>query len=189
LFRLSLPQWIRIQEPPDKVNRIAIGTIEKGLSLLKKPLCICYYFGMSDGIKKASLLLRVFAKALDFILIAAATEMVPKAGFYAGLSYLLISDGLFEGRSIGKRLMGLRVISTATGAPCSMKESILRNAPLGAGVLLYKLPLIGWIFIVVVSALEFLILLGSREGVRLGDELAKTMVIEGQQPKGETVSE
>ncbi|HXX57490.1 MAG TPA: RDD family protein [Thermodesulfovibrionales bacterium] len=156
---------------------------------MKKPPSICYYFGMSDGVKKASVLLRVFAKALDFIIIAAATEMVPKAGFYAGLSYLLISDGLFEGRSIGKRLMGLRVVSSATGAPCTMKESILRNAPLGAGVLLYKLPLIGWIFIVAVSALEFLILLGSSEGLRLGDELAKTVVIEGQQPKGEQVSE
>ncbi|MGD1076515.1 MAG: RDD family protein [Thermodesulfovibrionales bacterium] len=141
---------------------------------------------MSDGLKKASLLLRVFAKALDFILIAIVTEMVPKAGFYAGLSYLLISDGLFDGRSIGKRLMGLGVVSTATGTPCSMKESILRNAPLGAGLLLYRVPLIGWIFIVIISSVEFLLLLGSKEGMRLGDELAKTLVIEGPPLKNET---
>ncbi|MGD0886410.1 MAG: RDD family protein [Thermodesulfovibrionales bacterium] len=141
---------------------------------------------MSDGLKKASLLLRVFAKALDFILIALVTEMVPKAGFYAGLSYLLISDGLFDGRSIGKRLMGLGVVSTVTGAPCSMKQSILRNAPLGAGLLLYRVPLIGWIFIVIISSVEFLILLGSKEGMRLGDELAKTLVIEETPLKNET---
>jgi uncharacterized RDD family membrane protein YckC len=141
---------------------------------------------MSDELKKASLLLRVFAKALDFILIALVTEMVPKAGFYAGLSYLLISDGLFDGRSIGKRLMGLRVVSTAAGTPCSMKESILRNAPLGAGLVLYRVPLIGWIFIVIISAVEFLILLGSKEGMRLGDELAKTLVIEGTPLRNET---
>lgn len=134
---------------------------------------------MSDELKKAGLLLRAVAKSLDFILIAAVTEMLPKAGFYAGVTYLLISDGLFDGRSIGKRLMGLRVVSLATGAPCSMRESILRNGPLGVGLLLFRLPLIGWIFIVVVSALEFLILLGNKEGMRLGDELAKTMVIEG----------
>ncbi|GAB4415975.1 MAG: RDD family protein [Thermodesulfovibrionales bacterium] len=133
---------------------------------------------MSDELKKASLLLRVFAKLLDFILIAAMAEIVPKAGFYAGLSYLLISDGLFDGRSIGKKLMGLKVVSTATNEPCTMKESILRNAPLGAGLLLYKLPWIGWIFIVFVSVLEFLILLGSKERMRLGDEIAKTVVIE-----------
>ena len=141
---------------------------------------------MSDGLKKASLLLRVFAKALDFILIALVTEMVPKAGFYAGLSYLLISDGLFDGRSIGKRLMGLGVVSTVTGTPCSMKQSILRNAPLGAGLLLYRVPLIGWIFIVIISSVEFLILLGSKEGMRLGDELAKTLVIEETPLKNET---
>lgn len=134
---------------------------------------------MSDEGKKASLLLRVFAKAIDFILIAAVTELVPRAGFYAGLSYLLISDGLFDGRSIGKRLMGLRVTASATGAPCTMRESILRNAPLGAGLLLWKVPLLGWVFIVLVSVIEFLILLGSHEQKRLGDELAGTVVTEG----------
>lgn len=137
---------------------------------------------MSDEAKRAGLLLRIFAKVLDFILIAAVSEIVPKAGFYAGLSYLLISDGLFEGRSIGKVLIGLRVVSIESEEPCTVKESIMRNALLGAGLLPYKLPLIGswigWIFILLVCALEFLILLGSREGRRLGDELAKTKVIE-----------
>jgi uncharacterized RDD family membrane protein YckC len=139
---------------------------------------------MSDEVKSASLLLRVFAKILDFILIAAIAEVIPKAGFYAGLSYLLISDGLFEGRSIGKFLIGLRVISMAHDGPCSMRESILRNAPLGAGLLFFKLPWIGWIFLAGVSAVEFLILLGSKNGRRLGDELAKTTVIELVKSKG-----
>jgi len=133
---------------------------------------------MSDEVKRASLLLRIFAKVLDFILIAAAAEVVPSAGFYAGLLYLLISDGLFDGRSIGKLLIGLRVVSVTSDEPCSMKESIVRNAPLGAGLLLYKLPWVGWIFIILVSILEFLILLGSKNGMRLGDELAKTTVVE-----------
>jgi uncharacterized RDD family membrane protein YckC len=144
---------------------------------------------MPDELKKASLLLRVFAKALDFILIAAINEMVPKAGFYAGLSYLFISDGLFDGRSLGKRLMGLRVVAAGSGGPCSMRQSIVRNAPLCAGLLFSRIPLIGWVFIVVISAVEFLILLGSKEGMRLGDELAKTMVIEGPLAKAETAGE
>ena len=133
---------------------------------------------MSDEVKRASLLLRIFAKVLDFILIDAAAEVVPSVGFYAGLLYLLISDGLFDGRSIGKLLIGLRVVSVTSDEPCSMKESIVRNAPLGAGLLLYKLPWVGWIFIILVSILEFLILLGSKNGMRLGDELAKTTVVE-----------
>ena len=140
---------------------------------------------MSDELKRASLLLRIFAKVLDFILIAAAAEVVPKAGFYAGLLYLLISDGLFDGRSVGKLLIGLRVVSITSHEPCSMKESIVRNAPLGAGLLLYKLPWIGWIFIVLVSLVEFLILLGSKNGMRLGDELAKTSVVEKVRRKAE----
>ena len=140
---------------------------------------------MSDELKRASLLLRIFAKVLDFILIAAAAEMVPRAGFYAGLLYLLISDGLFDGRSVGKLLIGLRVVSIPGNEPCSMKESILRNAPLGAGLLLYKLPWIGWIFILLVSLAEFLILLGSKNGMRLGDELAKTTVVEKDRRKTE----
>lgn len=138
---------------------------------------------MSEEFKRASLVLRIFAKTIDFILIAAVAEVVPKAGFYAGLSYLLISDGLFDGRSVGKLLMGLRVISPADSGPCSMKASIVRNAPLGAGLLLYRIPWIGWIFIIVVSAVEFLMLLGSKEGMRLGDELAKTVVVEKERRK------
>ncbi len=133
---------------------------------------------MSDDVKRAGLLLRVFAKVLDFILIAAVAEMVPKAGYYAGLAYLLISDGLFDGKSIGKLLTGLRVVSAAGHEPCSVRESIMRNALLGAGLVLYKLPWIGWLFLAFISAVEFLILLGSKNGMRLGDELAGTLVIE-----------
>ncbi len=133
---------------------------------------------MSDEVKRAGLLLRAFAKVLDFILIAAVAEIVPKAGFYAGTAYILISDGLFDGRSIGKMLIGLRVVSATGSEPCSVRQSIIRNALLGAGLLLYKLPWIGWIFLVCISAVEFLILLGSKNSMRLGDELAGTAVIE-----------
>ncbi len=137
---------------------------------------------MSHEVKRAGLLLRIFAKSLDFIIIAAVTEIIPKAGFYAGLAYLLISDALFDGRSIGKVLIGLRVVSSEHNEPCTVKESIVRTAFLGAGLLPFKLPLIGswigWIFILLVSSVEFLILLGSKEGMRLGDEFAKTTVIE-----------
>lgn len=132
---------------------------------------------MSDEAKRAGLLLRAVAKILDFILIAAVTEIVPRAGFFAGLTYLLICDGLFDGRSLGKRLIGLRVVSTLTQGPCSIRESILRNSTFSLGLLLYKIPWIGWIFIVLVSMLEFIILLGSKESMRLGDEIAKTKVV------------
>jgi uncharacterized RDD family membrane protein YckC len=127
--------------------------------------------------KRAGLLLRVVSKGIDFILILAAAEALPKAGWLAGLIYLLISDGLINGQSLGKKLTGLRV-ETAVGAPCAIKDSIVRNSTLAVGLLLWKIPFLGWILLASVVALEFIILIGSKEGARLGDELAKTSVVE-----------
>ena len=140
---------------------------------------------MSEEFKRAGVLVRTVAKILDFIIIAAAAEVVPKAGFFAGLAYLLIGDGLFDGRSLGKKLIGLKVVSVNTYTPCSFKDSILRNSILGIGYLLYKILWFGWIFIVIVSVFEFIILLGSKNEMRLGDEIARTAVIESPQIKQE----
>lgn len=133
---------------------------------------------MLEEIKRAGLLLRGVAKTIDFILVAAAAEMIPRAGFFAGLAYLFISDGLFEGKSLGKQLIGLRVVSTVTDKACSVRESILRNFMLCTGILLWKIPLVGWIFMILILVFEFMMLLGSKEGMRFGDEIAKTTVIE-----------
>jgi len=140
---------------------------------------------MSEEFKRAGLLLRTVAKILDFIIIAAAVEIVPKAGFFAGLVYLLIGDGLFDGRSLGKKLIGLRVVSVDTNTPCTFRDSILRNSILGIGLIFYKIPWFGWILTAVIAVLEFIILLGSRDGMRFGDEIAKTAVIEGPRIKQE----
>lgn len=133
---------------------------------------------MLEEIKRAGLLLRGVAKTIDFIIVAAAAEMIPRAGFFAGLAYLFISDGLFEGKSLGKQLIGLRVVSTVTDKACSVRESILRNFMLCTGILLWKIPLVGWVFMILILAFEFVMLLGSKEGMRFGDEIAKTTVIE-----------
>jgi len=140
---------------------------------------------MSEEFKRAPLLLRTIAKILDFIIIAAAAEIVPKAGFFAGLAYLLIGDGLFEGRSLGKKLIGLRVVSADTNTPCTFRDSILRNSTLGIGFFFYKVLWFGWIFIVLISVFELIILIGSRDGMRFGDEIAKTIVIESPRIKQE----
>ncbi|MFA4918060.1 MAG: RDD family protein [Thermodesulfovibrionales bacterium] len=140
---------------------------------------------MSEETKTAGLLLRTIAKILDFIIIAVAVELVPKAGFYAALTYLLIGDGLFDGGSLGKKLIGLRVVSADSFKPCSFRDSILRNGLFGIGFLFYKILWLGWIFVAIVSAFEFIILLGSKNRMRLGDEFARTIVIENPQLKQE----
>jgi len=133
---------------------------------------------MSEELKRAGLFVRTVAKILDFILIAAAAELIPKAGFFAGLAYLLIGDGFFDGRSIGKKLIGLRVVSADTYSPCTFRDSVLRNSTLALGYFLFHTLWLGWVFILLVIILEFIVLLGSRNGMRIGDEIAKTLVID-----------
>lgn len=133
---------------------------------------------MSEERIKASLLMRVIAKSLDLIIIAIANMVAPHAGYLFGIIYLLISDGLFDGRSFGKKVLGLRVISVSTGNSGTFKDSILRNTTLAAALLLYKIPLLGWLFLVFIFTVELLLMLGNKDGMRLGDDLANTEVIE-----------
>lgn len=133
---------------------------------------------MPDERGKANLLLRVIARTLDFIIIAIAAHAVPQTGYLAGMVYLLISDGLFDGRSIGKQVLRLRVVSLSAEKSGTFRDSMLRNSTLVAALLLYKIPLIGWLCAAVILVLEFLLMLGNEDGMRLGDDLANTKVIE-----------
>ena len=132
---------------------------------------------MPEELKKADVLLRAVAKALDLLLIAAVWELLPKAGFYAGIFYILVSDGLFGGRSIAKKIIGLQVISMKTKLPCTMRDSIIRNLPLAAGIVLIKVPLIGWVIFAAICILELVLITGSEDSVMIGDMLANTTVV------------
>jgi uncharacterized RDD family membrane protein YckC len=79
---------------------------------------------------------------------------------------------------VGKKLIKLKVVSSETQQPCTFRDSILRNSTFALGCLLWLVPWVGWIFMVIVSALELVLALGSKEGKRLGDEFARTSVIE-----------
>jgi uncharacterized RDD family membrane protein YckC len=118
------------------------------------------------------------AKVLDLIVVAVAMNVLPQAGLPAGAAYLLISDGLFDGRSLGKKVLKLKVISVAAGTQVSFRGSMIRNAPLAAGILLLGIPFLGWVCLALILVLEFLLALGNADGMRLGDELAGTMAIE-----------
>jgi len=132
---------------------------------------------MSTG---ANLLSRTVTKGVDLILVFAIMEALPSAGWLAGVLYILISDGLMEGQSLGKKLTGLRVVGPK-GRPCDIKCSILRNATLGLGLFLFRVPLLGWLLLIALAGFEFVTLIGSPEGRRFGDELAGTVVIETKQ--------
>jgi uncharacterized RDD family membrane protein YckC len=136
--------------------------------------------------EKAGLLERYVAKLVDVLIAGALFFLPPPVGPAAAITYLLISDGLKNGPSPGKRLAGLRVVSLARdGAACDFRESILRNLPLGLLVLAYIV--IGWIpyigtFSVVLVALavvayESMIVYNDERGIRFGDRIADTMVV------------
>ncbi len=140
----------------------------------------------SVNVLKANILNRGIARSIDILIVIALFETLSKAGYFAGLLYILIADGLFDGRSVGKWLIGLRVIVSDTKSPCTYKESIIRNLPFAIGYIFFGLlkgiPLVGWLFAVVIPiiilGIEALIMIGNDNGRRFGDEVAKTCVIE-----------
>ncbi len=140
-----------------------------------------------EEVSQAGLLNRVIAKTIDIIIVVALFEIIPVAGYFAGLVYLMIADGLNGGKSIGKWLIGLKVTLQDTDFPsaCGFKESIIRNVLFISAYLFFGLfkgiPLLGWILsfavIAVVVIFEGLTMFGSSDGSRFGDEIAKTHVI------------
>lgn len=72
--------------------------------------------------------------------------------------YLFLADGLHEGQSFAKQLLGVRVVHAETGAPCTFGKSFVRN-------IFTILGPIDWIFI-----------FGERHQ-RLGDKVAGTIVV------------
>ena len=127
---------------------------------------------------------RCVAKFLDVLMAAAISHLAPPIGFFAGVTYLLIADGVPPGRSAGKRLLGLAVRGPR-GRECGVRESILRNAIVaGPYALWHLLAQGGWLLgvvggLVFVGAvvLEGVLLAGNPQGLRLGDELAETRVV------------
>ncbi len=127
--------------------------------------------------QKAGILNRFVARIIDLIIAAALSKLLYPVGFFAGLTYLLIADGFFDGRSLGKKLIKLRTIRS-DGELCSYKESILRNLTIGAGYLFFFIPYVGWLLTLAIFIVEALVTIGNEKGLRIGDELAKTFVAE-----------
>ncbi len=74
------------------------------------------------------------------------------------LVYTLLADGMFEGQSMGKKLMNLYVVSNDMEQPCTYLQSFVRNATYILGIF------------------DLIFMLGT-ERRRLGDRLASTKVM------------
>ena len=124
---------------------------------------------------KASLLNRFIAKFIDFLVVALLYEIPLKISFLLGVVYLFIADGFSTG-SAGKRLIGLQIVSMPNHGEISFRESIIRNIPFGIAYIAYTIPFVGWLIATGIIGFEFFLMIGNPNGLRLGDEMAKTFV-------------
>jgi uncharacterized RDD family membrane protein YckC len=146
--------------------------------------------GEPAGYPPADFRKRVLARAVDLLVALAPLLLVPRGHPRAGellcAALLLFGDSLFgPGRSLGKRLAGLRVLVLSTRRPAQLRDSMLRNLPfaLALAPAVAGTPVqIPAAALLCVLALEGLVAtrpltrdLGRR---RLGDLLAGTQVID-----------
>lgn len=139
-------------------------------ALAYSPIVTRYSRGLVSPYAKADVRKRLSAAFVDALLV-----MTLSLGYWTGGSplylafgagYLLLRDAV-GGRSIGKLLFGLVVISLQTGRPTSVAGSVERN-------LLLLLPGAN----VVAVFLETRTIVADPQGQRLGDKLAQTHVVE-----------
>ena len=130
---------------------------------------------------KATFLERASAKFIDSAFALILASVLSPIGPAAGLVYSLIADGLMDGRSVGKWLVGIRVVDITTNKPCSIHKSILRNIPFGFAILMFIVPVIGlFLFIFIglsIIGVETYFLYTDLGSMRIGDTLADTIVV------------
>ena len=140
-------------------------------ALMYFPLVTRLTRGLVSPYVKADVRKRGVAAAIDGLVVVTFYLFYRAVGsasyLVAGAAYLLLRDAI-GGRSLGKLLVGLVVISLETGRPCSVSGSFKRN-------LLLLLPGAN----VVAIFLEARTIVRDPQGQRLGDKLAQTQVVEG----------
>jgi len=137
------------------------------------------------GERQVPLFSRFVARLID-VVIALAMYLLFKAlwlplGIFAACTYVGLQDGLGVGQSVGKRLLGLRVIDDQRGLPATMRHSFFRNLPFVLAIPLLGSPL-SWLFLLFligpIILLETYLIVALDSGIRVGDVLANTLVVE-----------
>lgn len=136
--------------------------------------------------KKADLTTRAVAGFVDLLLIIGLARLPDVIGFLAATGYILFRDGLFDRRSVGKKFIGLRVLSLEDPRPGTIyRNSIVRNIPFVVVYLLLFIPYAGWILGLIALGVEGLTAIGDKAGMRIGDMLARTQVVLDAPARGE----
>ena len=98
-----------------------------------------------------------------------ATGFIPYVGIVVAVAYTLLKDGMglkgLKGRSLGKSLLNLKVVAFEGGAEMARwTDSLKRN-------FLFLIPFMGLV--------EAIVVLADKDGRRLGDRIAGSLVVEG----------
>ena len=133
---------------------------------------------------KASLFLRGGARLIDVAIAYGLYRVTGPAGVIIALLYLLFADGWLNGQSVGKKILGVKVIYLPTRSAARHRDSVLRNAPFGLVLLLGMMPDLGHqafiAGILVIGGVEAWKVWRDPLGIRLGDIWAQTQVIDGK---------
>ena len=111
---------------------------------------------------------RLLAWLIDSLLMSGAAQ-VPILGWVGAAAYWLLRDALFDGQSVGKRVMGLRVVVLPDHRRCGPRESALRN-------LLWLVPIVNGAMLL--STLYYM--LRPAPARHWGDRLGQTEVTRAQ---------
>ena len=103
---------------------------------------------------------RVLAYLIDFAPVLIA--FIPIIGALAFMAWMLCRDLAFNGQSLGKKAMGLKVVDATTGQTPTSGNMIIRNLVL---------------FIPCFSLVELVVYFSSADKRRLGDKWTNTMVV------------
>ncbi len=129
---------------------------------------------------KADLGARFVAALIDGVLSSLVSTLIPILGAIASTIYLLFKDGLFEGQSLGKRVMKLQVVDGA-GKPADYRVSVQRNIIFAIPAAIMIVPILGWVIAplvgLVVLIIELVKVLNDPKGRRVGDQWADTQVV------------
>jgi len=141
---------------------------------------------------KADPVKRIIAFIIDSV-VAMIVGFIPLVGGIIGALYMLLRDALpieaLEYKSIGKKLLNLSVVNTTNpSAKVDYVASAKRNWMFALGpimLFLIFIPIIGWILDILIAIAVFVLVIieivkifSDEKGIRLGDKMADTMVIE-----------
>jgi len=137
------------------------------------------------GKKQCSEVSRILAKSIDFLIGAAVFFLLSPASFFVALLAVIVltvfQDCLISGQSLGKKLIGLQVRDLNNAKPCTPKQSFIRNFPFVVLVTCALIPFL-WLFLIIVALpwviLELYLVWNLETGIRVGDVLANTYVLD-----------